>query len=68
MILYIQKNRAKKDSIFLISICDMDESILKILISRDPNPYFVSTEDCKTYTYKGFPTQYYIHSNKLFYG
>ena len=64
---YTEK-QAQKDSIFLISICDMDESILKILISRDPNPYFVSTEDCKTYTYKGFPTQYYIHSNKLFYG
>ena len=63
---YTEK-QAKKDSIFLISICDIDKSILKILISGDPNPYFVSTEDCKTYTYKGFPTRYYIHSNKLFY-
>lgn len=57
----------KGDSVFIISIKNINEDILAVSIFGARNKIAVITENEIDYSYRGFPTKYFEQDGKLFY-
>jgi hypothetical protein len=61
------KKYTKSDTVFIVSIRNVDDNLLGIGISAQRNRIAVFTENEIDYSYRNFPTNYLERDKKLFY-